>query len=121
MKCESMKLEVSKSKDLSKWQACHDKAKITYTVEDCHLIHNIKGPGGSKDEVLKCIQNPNTDKVAITKEMCNQIYPYAQKDEPSYPIDKADLVTLNDRYAGYDKLVKPIGPKIDREYCSNST
>jgi len=31
------------------------------------------------------------------------------------------LGTLNDRYACYDKLVQPIGNKIDREYCDNST
>jgi hypothetical protein len=31
------------------------------------------------------------------------------------------LVTLNDRYDCYDKLIKPIGSEIDREYCDNST
>jgi hypothetical protein len=42
MKCDSMKLKVSKTKDLTEWQACHDKDKITYTIDDCHLIHKVK-------------------------------------------------------------------------------
>ena len=32
------------------------------------------------------------------------------------------MVTLNDRYACYEKLIEPIGNNgIDREYCDNST
>ena len=101
--CDSMKLKVSKDKKTTAWVACHTKSKIAFNLNDCQLINTIKK--GTKEDILKCIQNPNTDKIEITRGICEQIYPYVDKDQPTFPINKADLITLNERYACFSKLV----------------